>query len=448
MKKILAYGGKKISRVGFFGLGASNLAVFNHLFRNYEGLSFSLYADGGASLPKEAEGLFSLGAKDKIDTDMLFLSPSVRRDRKEIEDARRRGVILCSDVEFFFGQRNVTVIAVTGTDGKSTTASLASVMLSENGDFPASANIGLPMTELLSKDDLRGTVAELSSFQLMDFAPPSKRALITNISENHLDWHTSMEEYVRAKENILLLAEQRVFNLDCPYGRRFAEKYPAYAVYSAHLSYAEMKDIAIANHYFSSENGRILLSGEILSDEVPFPLPGKHNLSNFLAALSLSYELMPTEKILDSSRGFQGLSHRIERVGEWNGITFLDSSIDSTPKRTLTTLSAIKSSVVLILGGRGKELSYAPLALMPENVREIVVYGENKDEIYSVLKDVAASVCLADSFDDAVLIAIKKAKSTDTVLLSPASTSFDSFKDYKERGKHFADLVKKYYTET
>ena len=194
-------------------------------------------------------------------------------------------------------------------------------------------------------------------------------------------------------------------------------------------------------------NGRILLSGSLFSDKVPLPLPGEYNLSNFLAALSLSYDLAPTEKILRSAEDFRGLAHRIEKVGEWNQITFLDSSIDSTPKRTMTTLGAIKSSIVLILGGRGKELSYAPLALKPENVREIVIYGENRGEIYSAVKGGAASVSLAESFDDAVLTAIKMAKSGDSVLLSPASTSFDSFKDYKERGRRFAHQVKKYYAD-
>lgn len=448
MKKSFIYRGRKISSVGFFGLGKSNLALYEYLSKKYGGLSFTLRADGEVKAPVEFDRtFFGKAAREEIYEDVIFFSPSAHRGGEKLLRARKNGVIFSSDVEFFFENKAVPVVSVTGTDGKSTTTALTAEMLSKNGDFPASANIGLPMTALLEKKDLRGTVAELSSFQLMDFAPVSKRALITNISENHLDWHSSMDEYALAKENALKYAEQRVFNLDCPYNLRLLEKYPAFAVYSARLSYKEMQAITPANHYFHTENGRIFLSGNQIANECPLSLPGSYNLSNFLAAAALAIELCPTEKILEAAKSFRGLSHRITKIGEWDGISFYDSSIDSTPSRTLTTLSAISSPTVLILGGRGKALSYAPLSNMPKTVRAIVICGENKNEILSAVSDLKISITQADSFKDAVTLAIKLAERGDSVLLSPASTSFDSFSGYGERGLYFSNLVKKYYSE-
>ena len=448
MKKSFFYRGRRISSVGFFGLGKSNLALFDYLSKKYDSLSFTLRSDRETACPNGFEQVFiGAEARENFREDVLFFSPSVRRDSKEFSRAEADGVILSSDVEFFFENKTVPTLAVTGTDGKSTTSALASSIMSENGDFPASANIGLPVTTLLDRKDIRGTVTELSSFQLMNFAPHTKRALITNVSENHLDFHTTIEEYALAKENILKNTEQRIFNLDCPYNRRFLRKYPAYAVYSTRLSYKEMQGIAAANHYFSTEGGKILSSGEVIAEDSPLGLPGEYNLSNFLAALSLSFELVPTEKIINRAKGFSGLSHRIKKVGEWRGISFYDSSIDSTPKRTITTLKAIKSPTVLLLGGRGKALSYEPLRMLPKTVRAVVLSGENKWQIFSAIKDTGARITVADSFDEAVLTAIKTAVTGDAVLLSPASTSFDSFESYAERGLRFTDLVKKYYAE-
>ena len=448
MEKSFIYRGRKISSVGFFGLGKSNLALLEYLSKKYDGLSFTLRSDGEERLPLGFDrAFFGKEAREEIREDVIFFSPSVHRDSEKLLRASKNGVIFSSDVEFFFENKTVPVISVTGTDGKSTTAALTAQMLSENGDFPVSANIGLPMTALFEKKDLRGTVAELSSFQLMSFAPVSKRALITNISENHLDWHKSVEEYICAKENALKYAQQRVFNLDCPYNLELLKRYPAFAVYSARLGYKEMRELTPANHYLYTENGRIFLSGNQIASECPLRLPGAYSISNFLAAAALSVELSPTEKILEAARSFKGLAHRITPVGEWDGISFYDSSIDSTPKRTLTTLSALSSPTVLILGGRGKALSYAPLRNMPKTVKAIVVCGENKNEILSAISDLGISIAVADSFKDAVTAAIKTARRGDSVLLSPASTSFDSFSGYGERGLCFSDLVKKYYAE-
>ena len=454
MKKILNFKGKRISSVGFFGLGKSSLALLSFLSERYTGLSFTLRTDTKKAPSDMFTKVYSgAAATDSITEDLLFLSPSVRRDRPELQRCSENGVILSSDVEFFFENKRVPALAVTGSDGKSTTVTLASLMLSRGkDDFPPSANIGLPAVSLLQRE-IRGTVCELSSFQLMNFTPKTERALITNVSENHLDWHTSFNEYVRAKENVLTHSEKRIFNLDCPYNSALSEKYPAYAVFSRELTHEKMRQRVAANHYFSVENGYVCSSGMPLFPLKEIKLKGEHNLSNFLGAMALSYEIATTEKIIEVAQCFTGLAHRASLVGCYKGISFYDSSIDSTPTRTLATLSTLKAPTVLILGGRGKGLSYSPLSPLPKNVKAIILTGENRGEI---LKSLAKSpenfhrgrrMLSTPDFAEAVTLAIKEAKEGDAVLLSPASTSFDSFSDYKERGNAFSDIIKKHYAE-
>lgn len=446
MNEELIYKGKKISSVGFFGLGKSTLALFNYLKKRYTGLSFTLRSDRPC---EKIEGLLlrcGVAAREDISEDILFLSPSVRREPFYAAD----GTILSSDVEFFFEEKRIPVFTVTGSDGKSTTATLASLILSQKGDFPVCANIGVPMVTLLENETVLGAVAELSSFQLEYFSPPSERALITNLSENHLDWHTSMEEYASAKENALKLAKKRIFNLDCPYNRKLLKKYPAFAVYSRLLDYKEMKRRFSAERYFSLEKGYFSESGEPFLSENELTISGEHNISNFLAATALCHGVASLDDIRAVAKSFTGLSHRAARLGNYGGIDFYDSSIDSTPTRTLATLKAMKRETVLILGGRGKALSYSPLFPLPKCVKAVVITGENRFEIEEAMRlgyaDKSTPLCLVtEVFSEAVLRAISLAREGDAVLLSPASTSFDSFSDYKERGKAFSDIIKKYY---
>ena len=450
MKKTLVYQGKIIKSAGFFGLGSSNSAVLDFLKRNYSGISFTLRSD--FQLPQGTNDfsrvLFGSEARQSISEDILFLSPSVRRDTPEFKTAAEHGTILSSDVEFFFEMKDIPVFAVTGSDGKSTTATLASLMLTaDSKPFPASANIGLPMTSLLGSSDAVGTVAELSSFQLMNFSPRVERALITNFTENHLDWHSSIEEYASAKENLITNAEKRIFNLDCEFNRKIMGKYPAYALYSAKIPYDVMQKSYNAEHYFSLENGYFSKNGKPFMKRDSLLIKGEHNLSNFLAAAALSSDIASTDDIIRVGTSFAGLTHRARLICKFNGISFYDSSIDSTPSRTRVTLSAFSEPTVLILGGRGKNLSYAPLLPLPRSVKAVVLTGENRKEIKDALRSGSseAPVYESESFKEAVERAIEVSRSGDSVLLSPASTSFDSFSSYKERGKAFEDIIKKYY---
>ena len=453
MEKRFVFKGKEIGRVGFFGSGASNLALLDYLKKRYPYIEFTLRSDAPVKSPDGIlRSFFGKDiAKDPTE-DLLFFSPSVRRERAELQRLKETGMIFSSDVEFFFEKKAVPVFSVTGSDGKSTTVTIASLMMSESvGSFPASANIGVPITSLLENDSVCGTVAELSSFQLSYFSPRSERALITNVSENHLDWHSSFDEYVLAKENVLRFAEKRIFNLDSKICRDLTDNYEAFAVYSKNLSCKAMQKLYDAEHYFSVEDGHILHNGKkfLALDEIL--CKGEHNITNFLAANALCADAVDKNVAKKIARSFTPLHHRCELVGIYDGISFYDSSIDSTPTRTRTTLSAFSAPTVLILGGRGKNLSYENLFPINRALKAVVLTGENHKEIQAELfrhKEFISGripVYYAEDFYDCTELAISLAVQGDAVLLSQASTSFDKFSDYKQRGKIFSDIIKKHY---
>ena len=445
--KNFIYRGRVVSTVGFFGLGSSNEALLRHLSSLYPHLSFILRSDREIPSPPWAKATLTRGgARENFFEDVLFLSPSVRRDAPEFKAAEKCGLIISSDIEFFFESKKIPIYAITGSDGKSTTTALTSLILGEN-EYPPSANYGNPISDLLSDGSVLGTVAELSSFQLMDFTYSAQRALITNISQNHLDWHKSMDEYVCAKENLIRFSEKKIFNFDCPYSRALLERYPAFSIFSSEKSYREIEKVAPANHYFTVEDGCVCHSGRHLFHVSEISLRGEHNLKNLLAAAAMTVELRDADALLRAARSFSGLRHRCEIVFERGGVTFLDSSIDSTPARTKTTLKEITSPTVLILGGRGKGLSYKELLPLPSCLCAVIITGENRLEIFDAISHDAhgIKITVEEDFERAVILAIRSAKEGDNVLLSPASTSYDRFSNYKERASFFKETIKNYY---
>lgn len=445
--KNFIYRGKTVNRVGFFGFGRSNAALLGFLMKSYPHLSFILRSDTDISAPFWAEKTYSgKAARENFFEDVLFLSPSVRRDATDFCAARDRGLIISSDTEFFFENKNIPVYALTGSDGKSTTAALTSMILGDG--YPPSANFGTPICELIGDPAVRGTVAELSSFQLMSFSPRADRALITNISPNHLDWHSSMDEYISAKENLVRFSDKRIFNFDCPHGRELLKKYPAFAIFSTKKGYEHIRTTVPANHYFTLEGGYICHSGNPLFSRSEIKISGEHNLKNFLAAAALTAELCDTDALLRTAREFRALSHRCERVYEFGGISFYDSSIDSTPKRTRTTLYEMREPTVLILGGRSKGISYSELLPLCDRVKAVIITGENRAEIFKAISfGASVPILIEEDFEKAVILAIKSALPGDAVLLSPASTSYDRFSDYKERAGFFKKIIKHHYAE-
>ena len=266
---MFAFKGRAIKRVGFLGFGKSNSDLYNYLRKNAAGVEYTLRQ--AAPLTAEVSGfdrvLLGDAWLDGIDEDVLFISPSVRRDDRRLAEAEARGVMLSSDTELFLELTRGDIFAVTGSDGKSTTAYLTALMLGEayKGAIPC-GNFGEPTSRHIDDGTGYAYALELSSFTLNYLEPRSRRAVITNISENHLNWHSSFEEYVAAKRGVFVNAEERVFCYDCPITRGVASEFPIYAVFSIEHTEEELRREISAEVYVTLDRGRITLNGESTVD--------------------------------------------------------------------------------------------------------------------------------------------------------------------------------------
>ena len=435
---------KDCQKIGLVGLGKSSLGVLSYLEECNENTVFSIRTEKEASHPRYAVRCGE-GYLNEITEDALILSPSVRPDREEIEAARARGVRILSDSEIFFRDTEAKCFAVTGSDGKSTTTSLLSHLLSAamGEDVPAVGNIGRPLTPLLALS--HGAYAvELSSFQLFHYAPRCERAVITNLTENHLNWHKSMREYAEAKASLYENAKEAVFPLDEPMLASLLRK-PPFAVYSTQMSGKEIaKQNADFSYYLDGdcvfENGRRLLSLSL------FPLSGRHNLKNLLSALAMAAGYV-TKDSAEAIRSFRPLAHRCEKIAGIGGAEYFDSSIDSSPSRTRETLSSFSAPVVLLLGGLGKGCSLSPLMpCVSEKCRAVIGFGPLGKDATEFLRAEGYEGILpppAKGLADAVALAKSIATKGDAVLLSPGGTSFDEFENFSARGECFRRLVLK-----
>ena len=450
----LFYKDKEVKSVGVYGLGRSNLGVLRYLNKHYPYLKLILRNDS-AKIPKDVtrvakfdEIYIGNAASTDIREDLVFLSPTVRKDKLRC-DAH---TAFTSDAQFYFENARNPTLAITGSDGKSTTTTLTALMLSSVGDsVPAIGNIGVPMTPQLDKA-LRYAVAELSSFQLMNFSPKCMRALITNVSENHLDFHSSYDEYIWAKENILRECAERIFNYDCEVSQCLMSRYSAFGVYSLTKSEEELKKSVSAEVYVTLSDSFVVANGEKIFDTGMLKCKNRHTIANFAAAVALTYGIADRARIRQVAEEFSGLAHRCECVGVFSGIKYINSSIDSTPKRTVTTLSSFSERLTVILGGKSKGLDYKTLLpTLTERAKRVVLTGATAGEIKAVLLSDTAfcesgiPIIEKTDFEEAVLAAIRASELGDTVILSPASTSFDAFRDFEERGKKFKEIIRNYY---
>ncbi len=438
------YRGKNIRRVGFFGFGRSNLGVKEYLDREFPGLEYILRCDREVSTEGFDRVRCGADAYGVPYEDVVFISPGARRDREGFVKMESRGVILSSDAELFIESASMPVFAVSGSDGKSSTTTMAASIL----NAPAIGNIGVAMSPLLLKDNIECAVAELSSFQLLWHSPRVRRAVITNISPNHLDWHRSYEEYISAKENLLREAEERVFNLECKVSREMIGRYRADIVYSTKMCSKEMRKHVNADAYIGVDDGYIEANGVKILHTGAVKLKNAHTLTNLVCAIALTYGYATNEDVERVARGFCGLAHRCEEVGCFGGVRYIDSSIDSTPKRTATTLNSLSGEWIVILGGRNKGLDYREI-VEPLRARSClaVLTGESGKEIAKVLCGTGIEYIYEPDFDVAVRIAVSESVGMEGVILSPASTSFDRFRDFEERGNYFKELIRKIHSK-
>ncbi len=401
---------------------------------------------------------------DNIREDIVFRSPGFRPDLPELCDAVRHGSKLTSEMEMFLSFEPCPVYAITGSDGKTTTTTITSLLL-EAGlgkeHVFLGGNIGEPLLHRYPKISEEDVVAvELSSFQLMTVDAPVEVAAITNLSPNHLNWHTDMDEYVRAKKRLLAHCGRAVLNYDNDLTREAARELqetdtPVTFFSLSPLPAGTLRDIDSA----------VWLDGDTISSDFPgegvreimtrrdIRLPGLHNTANFMTAIAVTHGKVSYEAVREAARTFGGVEHRLEFVRELDGVTYINGSIDSSPTRTAAALSALEDRpVVLIVGGSDKNLDYAPFAetVFASTVHTLVLTGATMEKVYAAVTtapgyaDAAAKgfrIVKNPSFDGAVGDARAAAKAGDTVILSPAAASFDAFPNFMVRGKHFKELV-------
>lgn len=433
---------KDCKSIGLVGPGKSNLGVLAHLEKANENISIIIRSKDAFSHPRYPVRCGE-GYLEDIKEDALVLSPSVRPDRPEIQAAKDRGVRILSDAEIFFTDTAARCFAVTGSDGKSTTTALLSHLLTRamSAEVPAVGNIGRPLTPLLSLPHNNYAV-ELSSFQLFHYAPRTERAVITNLTENHLNWHKGMKEYIEAKARLYEKTREPVFSLDDEICKALLKKDP-FGVYSLREN---EKNIAKCKAEFAYyiKNGQVYENGKPFLSLEYFPLSGEYNLYNLLAALTMAAGYVTRAHAL-CVQNFQALSHRCEKIGEIGGAVYYDSSIDSSPSRTAATLSAFSAPVILLLGGLSKGCSLDPLlSAVKEKCRAVIGFGPFGKEACEFLdKNGYGGILppLKKTLAEATELAMRLATRGDRVLLSPGATSFDEFENFSARGEYFRHLV-------
>ncbi len=397
--------------------------------------------------------------------DFIFRSPGFRPDIPEISEAVKSGALLSSEMELFFEICPCPIIGITGSDGKTTTTTLTHLFLTE--EFKGTSrcayvggNIGaplLPLVEKMTENDI--AVVELSSFQLQTMRKSPSRALITNVTPNHLNWHTDMDEYITAKCNICRHSgcEMLVANAENDVTREIAKNSDLLITYfsSKKSAYSEIVPFFKENcKAIYEKDGIIYLddgktSSPILKTE-DIILPGRHNVENYMSAIALTQGLVSPKTVRKVAETFKGVEHRLEFVREIGGVKYYNSSIDSSPTRTAAALGALKKAPIIICGGSEKGVPFDGLARdLCTRTKAVVLTGQSAPNILAEIEKCPLynreklTVKHVPDFKEAVLAARDLAESGDIVLLSPACASFDRFKDFAERGDYFKKIVEK-----
>ncbi|MDY6179314.1 MAG: UDP-N-acetylmuramoyl-L-alanine--D-glutamate ligase [Candidatus Faecousia sp.] len=433
-------------RVAVLGLGVSNRPLVRLL------LEFGCDVVGCDRTPREkleeeVLELERLGCKlhvgddylAGVEADMVFRTPGMHPGNPAIQALKERGAEITSEMEVFFEVSPCHLIAVTGSDGKTTTTTLIAEMLKAAGKTVwLGGNIGtplLPLVRQMKKEDF--AVVELSSFQLMDMKRSPSRALITNLAPNHLDIHKDMDEYVDAKKNIFRYqgeGDLLVLNADNPITASF--RGPGQTKVFSRLGEGH---VCIRDGVIFRGQTPVLPVSDIL-------LPGVHNVENYMAAIAMVEGLASDEDIRQVAKTFGGVEHRIELVRVKNGVRFYNDSIASSPTRTIAGLRSFPEKVILIAGGYDKHIPYDPLG--PEickHVKKLYLNGATGPKIRAAVESCSGEkpeMVDCGDFASAVKAAAAVAEPGDVVLMSPASAAFDQFKNFMVRGNYFKELVK------
>ncbi len=438
----------KGKRIAVLGLGVSNRPLVRLL------LSFGCDVIGcdrtvREKLDDEVLELEKMGCKlhvgehylEGVEADVVFRTPGMHPGNPAIQALREKGAVITSEMDAFFEVCPCHTMAVTGSDGKTTTTTLIAEMLKASGKTVwLGGNIGTPLLPLVPQMKEKDyAVVELSSFQLMDMTHSPQRALITNLAPNHLDVHKDMEEYVEAKKNIFRFQDKNgllIINADNEITKDF--KGPGQT-----KTFSRKKTAHVC-----LDNGVICQYWEEILPVKDILIPGVHNIENYMAAISMVEGLVDERTIQQVARTFGGVEHRIELVRVKDGVRFYNDSIASSPSRTIAGLRSFEEKVILIAGGYDKHIPYDVLG--PEicqHVKKLYLGGATGPKIREAVENCPEynpeelKIVDCGTFEPAVRAAAAAAKDGDVVLMSPASAAFDQFKNFMVRGEFYKKIV-------
>ena len=431
--------GKKIAIIG---LGVSNMPLLDYL-KDFE-CSVSIFNEGDINVDLSNYNYQVYTGNDCLNNlvgfDIIFRSPSCLPNREEIVREKNRGCYVTTEIEEVIKLSPSKIIGVTGSDGKTTTTTLIDLVLRGNGYRTfLGGNIGTPLfTKIKDMKEEDIVILELSSFQLMNMEVSPSISVITNITPNHLDKHTDMDEYVDAKKNIYKNSNGiLVLNMDND-------------ITSEIESSREIRYFSRFNktNSFYVMDKYIYFNGKRVFDTSKLKIRGIHNHENICACMSAVYDMVDMDKSFEAISNFSGVEHRLEFVREINGVKWYNDSVSSSPTRTIAGLNSYGEEIVLIAGGYDKNLDYTPIARpILDKVKVLILFGDTKKKIYDAVnnlkKDEDISIYLCDSLDDVVRKAYENSTVGQVVLFSPASASFDMFKNFADRGIQFKEMVNK-----
>lgn len=384
--------------------------------------------------------------------EMIMRTPGFPFLTPELQQAGENGAVLTSEMELFFQHCPCPIVAVTGSDGKTTTTSLIAAMYQQAGKkVHLGGNIGralLPIVEEINPEDV--AVVELSSFQLISMKQAPHIAVVTNVTPNHLDHHKDMQEYVNAKRNILLWQKPdgiAVLGLENEISHRMEQDVQGECRFFSRLRKVE-------NGACLDEKGNLCLARQGALEKVlpagELKLRGLHNVENMLAAFGALRDEIPAAVMAEAASTFTGVAHRIEPVRELNGVQWFNDSIATSPTRVIAGLRAFTQKLIVLAGGYDKNIPFEPMVPdMLLKVKLLILTGPAAEKIEKAVRenaDFAASglvIMHAADLPAAVKLAQENAKAGDIVTLSPACASFDAYPNFEARGNHFKELVSK-----
>lgn len=447
-------------KVLILGLGVSNLPLIDYLYDKKANIQvadvktidkldkdvvdkinkYNIKCNLGKDYMEKVEGF-----------DIIFRSPSILPTNEKLQAEIKRGCLVTTEIEMLMSLIESKVIGITGSDGKTTTTTLIYECLKASGyNVFVGGNIGTPLftkASIMTKDDI--VVLELSSFQLMNMKISPNISVITNITPNHLNIHNGMDEYVGAKKEIInhqTSNDLAVLNLDNEITKQMINDVKGKLRTFSSKNIVEDGYIYKDDAIFECVNGNLTK----IIDTKDIALRGKHNYENICTVLCAIKDLIDIDKVVSVLKTFSGVEHRLELVREINNIKWYNDSVSSSPTRTIAGINSYEEKIVLIAGGYDKNIDYDVIGEPIINkVSSLILMGDTKEKIYNATikaeeqHNKTINKYIVNNLQEAVDTAYKVAKNGEVVLFSPASASFDMFKNFADRGEQFKTMVNK-----